>query len=180
MIYFYQKIKTQIQVFGLLLCTVATSFCFYAQEERSDDDIDVILDDLFFSDKQFIDELLEGNNSFSFLYTAVGYNSNTFFSGRDSGTNQFNIIPQISYYHSTGFNASISGLYYQNFNPHWDFTSLSVGYLNTLGKTNTMIYSVGYTKFFYIDDFDDFKRYQELTCLVQTALINLFQVLLQE
>mgnify|MGYP000176866819 FL=1 len=162
MIYFYQKIKTNIKVFGLLLFTVATSFCSYAQE-KEDDVIDDLLDDLFFSDKQFIDELVEGGSSFNFIYASLGYNSNTFFSGRDSGTDQFNIIPQVSYYHSSGFNASISGVYYQNFDPHWDFTSLSLGYLNTLGKNNTVIYSAGYTKFFYADDFDDFTNSIDLS-----------------
>ena len=134
---------------------MATSFCTYAQE-RTDEDIDGILDDLFFNDKQFLDELIEGGKSYNFLYTSVAYNNNTYFSGRDSGTDQFNMVPQVSYYHSSGFNASISGVYYQNFDPHWDFTSVSLGYLNTLGKTNSFIYNLGYTKYFYSDDFDDF------------------------
>ncbi len=161
MIKFYQKIKTKLQVFGLLLLTMATSFCSYAQE-RSDEDIDNILDDLFFDDKQFLDELIEGGNSYNFIYTSVAYNSNTYFSGRDSGTNQFNSIPQISYYHSSGFNASISGVYYQNFSPQWDFTSISLGYLNTFGH-NKFIYNLGYTKYFYSDDFDDFTNSIDLS-----------------
>ena len=156
MINFHQEIKIKLQVLGLLLFTIATSFCSYAQDNRSDEDIDIILDDLFFSDQQFIDELIEGGTSYNFLYTSIGYSTNTFFSGRDSGTDQFNVIPQISYYHSSGFNASISGIYYQNFDPHWDFTSVSLGYLNTFGKKDNFIYNVGYTKFFYADDFDDF------------------------
>lgn len=155
MINSYQKIKTKFRVFGLLLFSMATSFCSYAQD-RSDEDIDVILDDIFFSNKQFLDELIEGGSSYNFLYASAAYNSNTYFSGRDSGTDQFHIIPQVSYYHSSGFNTSISGLYYQNFDPRWDFTSVSLGYLNTLGNSNTIIYGAGYTKFFYVDDFDDF------------------------
>ncbi|MFK8059875.1 MAG: hypothetical protein AB8B78_07270 [Polaribacter sp.] len=151
----YQRIKTKIQVFGLLLFTMATSFCSYAQE-RNDDEIDLILDDLFFDDKQFLDELIESDVSFNFLYTSVAYNTNTYFSGRDSGTDQFNMIPQISYYHSSGFNATVSGIYYESFDPHWDFTSVSLSYLNTLGKSNRIIYNLGYTKYFYNDDFDDF------------------------
>ena len=158
MAHLYKELKTIFKLFGLLLFSVATSFCSYAQDNSDDnlDDIDGLIDELFFDDKQFLDELIESSLSYNFLYTSVSYNSNTFFSGRDSGTNQFNVIPQVSYYHSSGFNASLSGIYYQEFEPAWDFTSLSLGYFNSFGKNNSFVYNVGYTKFFYADDFDDF------------------------
>lgn len=158
MIHLYQKIKTTIKVFGLLLFSIATSFCSYAQEDSFDnlDDIDGLIDELFFEDQQFLDELLETSFSYNFLYTSVSYNSNTFFSGRDSGTDQFNIIPQVSYYHSSGFNATISGIYYQNFAPSWDFTSISLGYFNTIGKQKNIVYNLGYTRFLYSDGYDVF------------------------
>ncbi|WP_439130641.1 hypothetical protein [Polaribacter sp.] len=158
MAYLYQKLKTTFKLLGLLLFSVATSFCSFAQENSTDnlDDIDGLIDELFFDDQQFLDELLESSFSYNFLYTSVSYNSNTFFSGRDSGTDQFNMIPQVSYYHSSGFNASISGIYYQEFAPAWDFTSVSLGYFNTFGKNDSFVYNLGYTKFFYTDDFDDF------------------------
>lgn len=140
---------------GLLLVSIATSFCSYGQE-KNDENIDALIDELFFNDQQFVDEILETNFSYNFLYTSLSYNSNTFFSGRDSGTDQFNVIPQISYYHSSGFNASISGIYYQNFAPSWDFTSVSLGYFKPFGASKNWMFNVGYTKYFYSDDFDDF------------------------
>lgn len=158
----YQKVKKQLQFYGLLLFSIATSFCSYAQEENLED-IDGLIDELFFNEQQFLDELIEGGLTYNFLYTSVSYNTNTFFSGRDSGTDQFNIIPQISYYHSSGFNASISGIYYQNFAPAWDFTSVSVGYFNTIGKQKNFNYNLGYTHFFYSDDFDDFTNSIDLS-----------------
>jgi hypothetical protein len=66
------------------------------------------------------------------------------------------MIPQVSYYHSSGFNASISGIYYENFAPSWDFTSVSAGYFNTIGKKKIGTYNLGYTKYFYSDDYDGF------------------------
>ena len=158
MVYFYQKVKTTLKGLGLLLFSIATSFCTYAQDSNLDslDDIDGLIDELFFEDQQFIDELLENSFSYNFLYTSVSYNSNTFFSGRDSGSDQFNVIPQVSYYHSSGFNASISGIYYQDFAPAWDFTSVSIGYFNTLGKQKNVLYNIGYTKFLYSDGYDVF------------------------
>ncbi len=152
MIDLYQGLKKSLKVFGLLLFSIATSFCAYAQE----DNLDGLLDELFFNDQQFLDELLDSNFSYNSLYTSVSYNSNTYFSGRDSGIDQFNIIPQVSYYHSSGFNATVSGIYYQNFDPSWDFTSVSVGYFNTLDKQKKIIYNLGYTHFFYTDGYDVF------------------------
>ena len=146
-----------MRTLGLLLVTMATSFYGYSQE-RSDSDIDSLLDEFFFNEQQFLDELIESDTSYNFLYTSVSYNSNTFFSGRNSGTNQFHIIPQISYYHSSGFNASVSGLYYEKFFPNWDFTSLSLGYFNTLGKHKNFTYNFGYTRYFYSDGFNDFNN----------------------
>jgi hypothetical protein len=141
---------------------MATSFCSYGQEENVDD-LNGLIDELFFKDQQFLEELIESDFSYNFLYTSVSYNNNTYFSGRDSGTDQFNVIPQVSYYHSSGFNASVSGIYYQNFDPSWDFTSLSVGYFNSIGKKKSILYNVGYSKYFYTDNFDDFTNSVDLS-----------------
>jgi hypothetical protein len=162
MTHIYQRFKNTFKVFGLLLFSIATSFCSYGQEENVDD-LDGLIDELFFRDQQFLEELIESNFSYNFLYTSVSYNSNTYFSGRDSGTDQFNVIPQVSYYHSSGFNASVSGIYYQNFDPSWDFTSLSVGYFNSIGKKKSILYNVGYSKYFYTDNFDDFTNSVDLS-----------------
>ncbi len=152
--YPFLEIKKTIKVLRLLLFTIATSFCFYAQESNTDD-LDTIIDELFFNDQQFLDELLEGS-SYSFLYTSVSYNNNTFFSGRDAGIHQFNLIPQVSYYHSSGINFSVSGLYFEKFTPNWDFTSASLSYFNTIGKKKLITYNTGYTRFFYTENFNGF------------------------
>ena len=162
MSHIYQRFKNTFKVFGLLLFSMATSFYSYGQEENVDD-LDGLIDELFFKDQQFLEELIESNFSYNFLYTSVSYNNNTYFSGRDSGTDQFNVIPQFSYYHSSGFNASVSGIYYQNFDPSWDFTSLSVGYFNSIGKKKSILYNVGYSKYFYTDNFDDFTNSVDLS-----------------
>lgn len=159
--FFYQFLK-EIKVFGLLLFSIATSFCCYAQENK-EEAIDELLDALFFNGPQFLDELIAADYSYKFLYTSVSYNNNTFFSGRDTGTDQFNLIPQVSYYHSSGFNASVSGIYYENFSPSWDFTNVSLGYFNTLGKKKLLTYNLSYSKYFYSDDFDEFTNSFDIT-----------------
>ena len=154
--------KKHFLAFWLLLFTVATSANLYAQEPQKDD-IDSLLDELFFNEQHFIDDILNSFNNYNFIYTNVSFNSNTFFSGRDSGTNQFSLVPQISYYSSSGFNASVSGIYYETFTPHWDFTNVYLGYYNTIGKNKLLNYNVGYTRFFYSTDWDTFTNSIDLS-----------------
>ena len=150
----HSKFKGLI-AFWLLLFTVATSANLYAQEPE-EDEIDLLLDDLFFNNQQLIDDILNSFNTYNFIYTNVSFNSNTFFSGRDSGIDQFNLVPQISYYSSSGFNVSVSGIYYETFNPNWDFTNVSVGYFNTIDKEKLVTYNAGYTRYFYANDWNTF------------------------
>ena len=49
--YSFQEIKTTIKIHGLLLFSIATSFCNYAQE-KNEDEVDDLLEELFFSDQQ--------------------------------------------------------------------------------------------------------------------------------
>jgi len=165
------KLKN-IQLIGLLLFSIATSFSLYSQEPE-EDVIDFLLDDLFFNDKEFIDDILESLNTYNYIYTSVSYNSNTFFSGRDSGINQFNLVPQIAYYSSSGFNLSVSGQYYEVFEPNWDLTNLSIGYANRLGKEKQVNYSVGYTRFFYSDGWDGFTNSFDLNLGIKNKQRNL-------
>ena len=158
----YSTFKKNLLAFWLLLFTVATSANLYAQEPE-EDDIDLLLDELFFNEQQFINDILDSFNTYNFIYTNVSFNSNTFFSGRDSGVDQFNIVPQISYYSSSGFNASVSGMYYETFTPNWDFTNIYVGYYHTVGKKKRFNYSVGYSHYFYSTGWDTFTNSIDLS-----------------
>jgi len=147
--------KKQMLAFWLLLFTAVTFADLNAQEPK-EDEIDMLLDELFFNDEQFMNDILDSFNTNNFIYTNVSFNSNTFFTGRDSGINQFNIVPQISYYGASGFNISVSGIYYENFSPNWDFTNVMIGYYNTIGKKKSLNYNVAYTRFFYANGWDVF------------------------
>jgi hypothetical protein len=151
----HTSFKHYLLAFWLLLFTVATTANLYAQEPE-EDELDMLLDELFFNDEQFINDILDSFNTYSFIYTNVSYNSNTFFSGRDSGIDQFNMVPQISYFSSSGFNISVSGIYYETFTPNWDLTNISLGYYNTIGKQKLVNYNLGYTRFIYTNGWDTF------------------------
>lgn len=145
-----------LKFIGLLLFTIASSFYVYSQEPDDDDEINLLLDELFFNEEEFIEDILASVNKRSYVYTNVLFNTNTYFSGRDSGIDQFSLIPQVSYNHVSGFHLSISGIYYETFSPNWDFTNLSLGYYNTIGNKNLVHYNTGYTRYFYNDDWDIF------------------------
>lgn len=153
----YRKFSRTLKMIKLLLFTIATSLVSYGQES-DDQEIDNLLDELFFSDAQLVDDLMNAINEYNFIYASTTYSSNTFFAGRDSGVDQFNIAPQISYFNSSGFNAAISSVYFEQQSPNWDFVSLTAGYGNTIGKKKNFHYNVSYSRFFFSDGFDDFNN----------------------
>ncbi|WP_010136208.1 hypothetical protein [Ochrovirga pacifica] len=131
-------------------------------EERSDEDL--IIDSFFetdeeqevenllqtlFKEQKDLNDLIENFSDFRFLYLSFNYNSDTYFAGRDIGINDYNVRPQITYLNSHGFFAGISGAYYKQLEPKWDFTSLSVGYGKSFGKNNAFRFSGSYTRFIY-------------------------------
>lgn len=153
----YRKFGTTLKLIKLLLFTIATSLVSYGQE-TDDQEIDSLLDELFFSDAQLVDDLMNAINEYNFIYASATYSSNTFFAGRDSGVDQLNIAPQISYFSSSGFNAAISSVYFAEQSPNWDFVSITAGYGNTIGKKKNFHYNVSYSRFFFSDGFDDFNN----------------------
>jgi hypothetical protein len=159
----YRQFNIQLNVLKLLLFSIATSFVCYGQEVPDDQEIDLLLDELFFNDEKLVDDLMNALNEYDFIYSTVTYNSNTFFAGRDSGVDQLNITPQVSYFSSSGFNAAVTSVYFEKQNPNWDFIGLTVGYGNTIGKNKNVHYNLGYSRLFFSDGFDDFNNSIDLT-----------------
>jgi len=139
---------------GVLLLLIFSVLTIYGQEIPEKDKIalsteeDEIIDNLLGDDID-VDQFLESIASFQFLYFSVDYNNKTYFSGRDIGTDQFNINPQITYIHSNGFFVGVNGVYYSEFTPNWDYTSVTVGYGQSFGKTKTYKWTSSYARYFY-------------------------------
>ncbi len=170
----YKTIQNMVR---LLLFIIATSFLSYAQEPNENEQLDILLGELFFNENEFIDDILESIQTKNFIYTQVRYNNNTFFSGRDSGIDQFNLSPELTYYHKSGFNISVSGIYYENFDPNWDYTNISLGYYNTIGTNKLFHYKTGYTKYFYKDGWDTFTNSLDASIGIRNKKRNLGSVL---
>ena len=126
------------------LSVVFSSF----SQELSDKDTDEVIDDLF-KKEMSMDELLDSFSKYQVLYLSANYNDKTYFSGRDIGLKQFNFIPKISYLHYSGISVTLSGIYYDKFDPKWDLTTTSLGYGKTVGTHNNYRCYTSYTKYFY-------------------------------
>ncbi|MDF1518266.1 MAG: hypothetical protein P1P79_09995, partial [Lutibacter sp.] len=73
----------------------------YSQEPTKEKEINDLIDGLFMED-EVINELTASLKKSQFLYVSATYNSNSYFSGRDIGIDQYNLTPQITYVHSNG------------------------------------------------------------------------------
>lgn len=145
----FSTFKTEMYLVRLLVFILVTSSTLYGQDTEEEDELDILLDALFFDEETLLDDLLESIGERDFIYTGLSYNSNTFFSGRKAGSDNFNVVPQLSYYHKSGFTLALSGIYYQTFEPSWGFTTASVGYQTSFGKNKPLHYYGGYTRYFY-------------------------------
>lgn len=120
------------------------------KEQETDEIIDELLEK-----NEGIDDLIKSISKFQFLYLSMNYNNKTYFSGRDIGVNQYNLTPKISYLHSCGIFASLSGIYYSSFNPKWDLTTATFGFGKNFGKQKTWRYSTSYSRYFYSNNLNN-------------------------
>ncbi|MFD1001280.1 hypothetical protein ACFQ21_18265 [Ohtaekwangia kribbensis] len=101
-----------------------------------------------------IDSLLQLEDvSGSQLALRVGYNSNVQSAGRTLGIDNFGLAPGISYYHSSGLYADVTGFWSKDFVPSYYLTVASVGYLHTFSKKFSAM--AGYDHYFYTEQDDD-------------------------
>jgi hypothetical protein len=130
-------------------------FYGYSQEiTTKKSDVDEIIDELFDEDAT-LDELVASLSNYQLLYISANYTSDTYFSGRDIGINQYNIRPQITYVNSNGLFASLSGTYYSEFQPKWDVTVASLGFGKSIGKKKLFRFSASYSRYFYANSEDN-------------------------
>jgi len=133
----------------LLALILASTLKIHAQEASpKEQETDEIIDGLLEKNED-IDDLIKSISKFQLLYISMNYNDKTYFSGRDIGVNQYNLTPKISYLHSCGIYASISGIYYSSFNPNWDLTTATLGFGKNFGKQKTLKYNFSYSRYFY-------------------------------
>ncbi len=136
------------KILTLFLILIGVHTTISQEKSIKEKEVDEIIDALFNEDEA-IDELMKELSNFEILYVSVDYNNDTYFSGRDIEIDQYNIRPQMTYMNAKGFFTSLSGTYYSEFVPKWDFTSVTVGYSKSLGKKKLLRAYSSYSKYFY-------------------------------
>lgn len=76
-----------------------------------------------------------------------GYNSNVVSAGRNYGINQHGLSPGISFYHKNGWFADVAGFWNSEFDPKYNLTMLSAGYMGIINKHFS--YTLDAEKWFY-------------------------------
>ncbi len=137
----------------IIICLFCSEFLF--SQEIKKDVVDDLLDEILLQEDNLLDEIIQSLSNYQFLYVNVTYNSNTYFSGRDIGFDQFNVAPQISYVSSKGFYAGISGNYYNEFYPKWDVTVVNLGFNKEIGQKKLFRYTISFAKYFYANEEDN-------------------------
>ena len=151
---FHLEFKKMTKAFTLALFFFGTFLNFAQEPPQKKTDIDQHLDEFLMEDES-LDVFFASLTNYNLIYLSVNYNSDTYFSGRDIDVDQFNIVPQITYMHSKGFYASISGIYYSEFEPNWDVTTLTAGYGHGIGKKKLWRYYASYSQYFYSNNIDN-------------------------
>jgi len=101
-----------------------------------------------------IDSLLQIDDaSGSQLAIRLGYNSNVMSAGRTLGIENFGLAPGISYYHTSGLYADVTGYWSKNFTPTYYLTVASAGYMYTFSKRFSAMAS--YDRYFYSESGGD-------------------------
>lgn len=77
----------------------------------------------------------------------LGYNSNVTNAGRDFGLDQYGFSPGVSFYHKSGIFADYAGFWNSGFEPEYNLSLFSVGYMGILG--NKTSYSFSYEHWIY-------------------------------
>jgi hypothetical protein len=98
---------------------------------------------------KLFDSLLSIQDAGSQLAIRVGYNSNVLSAGRTLGIENFGLAPGVSYYHSSGLYADISGFWSKDFKPSYYLTTVSAGYMHDFNKWLSVM--VDYDRYFYTE-----------------------------
>ena len=112
------------------------------------DKIDSILNDLVYNDS---DPLImpEKPVRFDFLYAGAEYRNNTFYAGREIGSDMFNVTSNLFYYSSTGLFIGASGSWYDQLTPGYSNTTVSAGFSKAIDKKKLFAFRTSYSRFIY-------------------------------
>lgn len=113
---------------------------------------------------------LEDLEPVSQLAVRLGYNSNIIAAGRIQGVENFGLSPGLSYYHTSGAYADVSGFWSNDFAPNYYLTIATIGYSCFLSKHFSAIGS--YDRYFYQVADDAYVPYRNSLSITPTFTIK--------
>ena len=103
------------------------------------------------ADSLTIFDLIDSLDKLTFKYSQLslrlGYTSNITNAGRNFGIQQYGFTAGVSFYHSSGLFADLSGYWNSYITPHYSPTIPAIGYMGFINSKWT--YTVSYDHFFY-------------------------------
>lgn len=141
----------------LVLGLLSLSKICYAQTDLKQElaALDAELDAIFENEADsaslfaLIDELLKPESRESQLQLRFGYSSRVTSAGRDFGIDQQGLTPGLSFYHKSGLYADATGFWNSEFDPKYNLTVLTLGYIGQIKQKTT--YSFSYDHSFYTE-----------------------------
>lgn len=150
-----------------ILILVATAQYLHAQDDNNEleaslDDLSAELDALFADSDDslsllfLIDSILTLDDKNTQLSVRLGYSSRVTSAGRDFGVDQQGLSPGISLYHHSGLYADITGFWNSEFDPQYNLTVTTLGYLGSIGKKWSYSFSYDHSFFRTNDELQEF------------------------
>jgi hypothetical protein len=113
---------------------------------------------------------LEELEPVSQLAVRLGYNSNVLAAGRTLGVENFGLSPGLSYYHTSGAYADVTGFWSKDFDPKYYLTIATLGYSRLFTKHFSVIGS--YDRYLYNVPDDSFVPYRNSLSITPTLTIR--------
>ena len=108
--------------------------------------IDSLLLDLFNDDKTF-NRLVSPAKLF--LYSGFNYDDRAFYAGRELGDHMHVVTGNVYLFHTNGFYAGASGLWYNQLHPSYTATVAVAGFRKPLNKKHTLTGRISYNRYFF-------------------------------
>ncbi len=166
-----EKVRRFITVLFL-----STSCALHAQDVDSllsaDEDFNLFSNGDSLSLFALVDSLLalQELEPVSQLAVRIGYNSNVISAGRTLGVENFGLSPGLSYYHTSGAYADVSGFWSNDFDPKYYLTIATVGYSHFFNKHFSTIGC--YDRYLYHVADDAYIPYRNTLSLTSTFTVK--------
>ncbi len=127
-----------------ILLTILFVLPLTAQTDR----IDSLLNDLIYNENDPL-ILPETKVKYDFFHTSLNYSNKSFYAGREINSSMSNVYGHIFYFHSSGFFAGVTGLWFEQLSPGYNSTTLTAGFIKAVDKKKHFYFRAAYNRFIY-------------------------------